>query len=144
MAAITPIRYNKILLAFEFVTGTYSHPCSINGDRAIEFTNTYTQSRLPDCDNTDNPDTLVDYPDTRQCTVNGSGVLDQANLQDFMNLHVGGAAVPAKAFMGGSGGQTVTGNFIVESISINATSKENATVSISGKFTGDYIITPNP
>lgn len=143
MADLTPVVYKSVLLMFEFASGTYTHPCTINGSKAISFSKTFNERRLPNCDDPDEPDTIEDVLDSRRCTINGDGVLDLANLAALIALHESKDPIGCKAVIGGVGGQTVTGLFHLETFDVNVANKEYAQGSIAGKFTGDYVITIN-
>lgn len=147
MARVNGVSYTQVLLAFDLEdTGTFSQFCTINGDKALTLTNTFTESILPDCDDPDLPDIPDHTPDARSVTFSGSGKLHANDLTAFgPDIHITGRKVRCKASVGKPGeGFTVTGFVNFESFEFSSSRKQYAEGSLSGMFTGDYTIAAIP
>ena len=147
MARVNGVSYSQVVLAFDLDdTGTYSQFCTINGDKALTLSNTYVESSLPDCADPNLPDIPEHTPDTRSATFNGGGKLHADDLSKFgTDIHLTGRKVKCKASAGKAGaGITITGFVVFENFEFNSARKQYADGSVSGMFTGEYVIADIP
>ena len=146
MARVNVVKYQEVDLLFDFdADSTFEGLCSINGDKAVAISTTYTETTIPDCDNPDLPD-VPDYTgEMSKVTFSGSGKLDAANIETLTAAAYNGTKVAAKAVVGKAGnGTTIAGEVVIEEFSVNATRKQYADVTISGMFAGAVTFTAIP
>lgn len=63
----------------------FAHDCLINTDRGISFSSETTRQTVPDCDNPDSPGWSELTKDGLSATINGSGMLHTASVEDWFN-----------------------------------------------------------
>ena len=146
MAKVNGVDYAQVLLAFDLdEDGTYETFCTVNGDKALTLSNTWVESSLPDCDDPNAPDIMEHTADSRSVTFNGAGKLHADDISKFGDIHINATKVKCKASVGKPGnGITVTGDVVFESFEFNSSRKQFADGSLSGMFTGDYVIADIP
>lgn len=86
MAAIKYARGTKLLLKFGDgeAPEVFTHACSINASRSIQFTAEENTSVIPDCADLNAPGWIVSDITSKRVTASGSGML---NTPDFDALH---------------------------------------------------------
>lgn len=62
---------------------TFAHPCLINTERGIQFTEQGSDVVVPDCDNPEDPAWLEHVKDGLSATVTGAGTLNVEDVEDF-------------------------------------------------------------
>lgn len=78
MAKPTTIRGTQVLIKIGNAASpeVFTHPCLINMDRSIEFTANGNKIEVPDCTNPDDPAWTEFVKQTLDCTISGTGKLD--------------------------------------------------------------------
>jgi hypothetical protein len=61
----------------------FAHPCLINTQRGIQFQSQANKTIVPDCDNPDDPAWTLVTKDQLGATINGSGTLNVADVEDY-------------------------------------------------------------
>lgn len=146
MAALIPTKFSQLMLKVETTAGVYIHHCLINGDRSLSETTNFTETIVPDCDDADAPGIKYYDAESQDLEFSGTGKVDLGSLDFYAEWSNSGLPKNVKAEVAAteSGGQTYTGEAIIESFEYNGTYKQLAEVTVSGRFTGTYVRTATP
>lgn len=116
MTAPTTIRGSRLLIKIGDGADpeVFTHPCSINAERGIEFSAEMTTTNVPDCDDPEAAQWTGREKKGKSATITGQGVLNASDQdlyfewfdsEDTKNVKV------ADTISGASGGRIYTGAF---------------------------------
>ncbi len=112
-------------------TEVFAHPCMINLDRSFGVSHNYEEDELPDCDTPTNPHDIVRYLRSIDYTVSGSGKVNAADIDTYLDWATGGTTKNCQIQVGGSTtGRYLEGAFYCQ-IDFSGTPKRNAECSIT-------------
>ena len=95
MTQPTRVAYNKVLLKISDGASpeTFAQPCLINGEKALEFSATFTDEMIPDCSDGSLPATVLRHAESIQFTGSGSGKLHQDSMKAYLDLWAAGQPI---------------------------------------------------
>lgn len=136
-------------------TGTYTHYCSINLDRSVNFTNNTQSQNVPDCTDPELPDSVEKTVVSKEFTISGAGIFDQGSDDFFLDWHLGTGGDKRKVIVEigdqtgdnmitGPGGAADGVECILSAYNLTGAHKQNSEASITIESAGDYIRTPKP
>jgi hypothetical protein len=133
--ATTTVSYDKVSLAVDPAGGTtFAHPCSINGEKSVQFVLNLSEDIIPDCENPTNPAQIFRQADTIDMTISGSGKVHQNDVKTYVDLLAAGTSIPAKIRIGtidATGAIEVSCNVYVTGFSVTTSRPTTAEVDIS-------------
>lgn len=85
MAQAQTVRGTKLLVKIEDpeAPGTFTHNCSINGQRSIQFSSQTNDTNVPDCDDPDLMAWIEREKTSLGATIQGAGVLNTPDVPLF-------------------------------------------------------------
>jgi len=109
----------------------FAHPCLLNLSRDISYSHNYEEDEIPDCDTPAKPHAIHRQVRSIDLTVTGSGKLDAAGIDAYLDWCAEGAQKNVMLQIGPStSGRTITGAFYCQ-FSVTGEVKKNADCSIS-------------
>ena len=145
MAVVDAFRGADILVKLSTDGGTtHIHYCSVNSSRGVTLNTETTTQNLPDCDNPFDPSWQSMHVTAKSVSVSGAGMAHKPDIAIFSDLWNGGTKIPAIVEVGGTGGVSFSGEFIISSISWTGERLENAEFDISFESDGEIIIANIP
>jgi len=113
---------------------TFAHDCLINTERGIVFASDENRQIIPDCDNPDDPAWSSLNKDGLTATINGSGMLHTASVEDFFDWFNSDTAKNVRVVInvaGADGGGYWSGAFKLTNFETTGTRNEKATCSVT-------------
>lgn len=97
MTAPTKVAYNQVLLKIGDGASpeTFAQPCLINGEKALEFSATFSDEMIPDCSDGSLPAAVLRHAESIQFTGTGSGKLHQDSVKDYLDKWAAGQPINA-------------------------------------------------
>lgn len=117
----------------------FTHSCSINAERGVEFTSEEGTTVIYDCEDQTLPGWVHSEKTSKRVTFSGGGTL---NVPDFDRLHDlwdAGADFNAKLIIdlaAASGGLIFSGAFKIDTLSLTGNRGEKINVQIAGSSSG--------
>jgi predicted secreted protein len=124
----------KLLVKFGSGGGaqTFTHACSINTDRSIEFSTDSSSTAVPNCTDPSKPAKMVRRVKSNDVKVTGAGITDLPSFKVLLKLWLAGQPVDMQIEQDDdANGWLVEGPFIIDNIKTGAASKEEQTFDIS-------------
>jgi hypothetical protein len=122
-------------LAFKFGNGAdpevFSEECTINTDRSLELSSDVFQGFRADCANPSAPARPVRRVKGIDLRFTGAGTASMASASKLIDLWQSGTAFNGKVIQDHAEGFTITGSWIIESITLGGTHGEDQTFSIT-------------
>lgn len=148
MAEVLYARGVKLLVKVEMTpsSGSYAHFCSVNASRGITFTADTNDQLVPDCSDPDLIAWMQSEKVSLSVAVEGSGMLNTPDIDDFFNWLTDDATRSCKIIVdvaGANGGQIFTGAFHLVTFQITGDRGGKQEVSISLKSSGAVVMTAN-
>lgn len=134
----------KLLIQFGDGAGpeVFTHSCSINTDRKITFSSDVYTSQAANCTNPSKPAMPRRRVKGKDLDVTGAGMSDAPSFKVLLQLWESGEPFNAKIKQdaGAAKGWTVSGEFVIESLSTGGARGEDQAFDISIKPAGDFTI----
>tara|TARA_R100001086_G_scaffold6621_1_gene4036 strand:+ start:566 stop:1018 length:453 start_codon:yes stop_codon:yes gene_type:complete len=109
----------------------FAHPCLVNLSREISFSHNYQEQEIPVCEDTDQPHSIERQVRSVDMTVTGSGVLDAAGIDEYLDWCIEGTQKNVQIQIGPStSGRTITGAFFCQ-FNVSGEVKQSAECSIT-------------
>ena len=122
-------------LAFKFGHSAtpivYSEECTINTDRSLELSSDVFQGFRADCANPSAPARPVRRVKGIDLRFTGAGTASMASASKLIDLWQAGAEFPGKVIQDHAEGFTITGAWIIESITLGGARGDDQTFSIT-------------
>ena len=110
---------------------TLTHYCSINGSRGLTLNTENSSSVLPDCDKPKAPGWKTTRITGLGMSISGAGVAHKADVKVLSDILIAGVSVAGIVEVGGAGGATFSGKFVLTSMAITGERLEDSTFDIS-------------
>ena len=81
---------------------TYTHPCLINLDRSMNVSHNYEEDEIPNCDTPANPHDIERKIRSRDFIVSGTGKLDAAGIDEYLDWAMDGTQKNVQMSLGPS------------------------------------------
>jgi predicted secreted protein len=122
-------------LVFQFGDGggpeTFAAACSINTDRKLDLSSELSDAVLTDCVTPSAPGRHKRRVKSTDLKFTGAGIADIPSFNTLVELWQEGQPFNGKVIQDHSGGKTITGKWLIESMSIGGTKGEEQTFDIS-------------
>ncbi|MDB5458152.1 MAG: hypothetical protein JWP92_3737 [Caulobacter sp.] len=109
----------------------FTAACSVNTERKIEFTSEVIESMRANCTDPKKPGRRSRRVKSTDIKFTGSGVADKASANLLVALQQAGLPFPGKVIQALADGFTITGKWVIESLSMGGTAQEDQTFDIS-------------
>lgn len=117
---------------------TFTASCSINAERKLELSSEVKESKTPPCDDPSAPARKTRRVDSIDLKFTGAGTADMPSWRILKNLWKAAQPFNGKVLQDvDTNGWTVTGSWIIESMSIGGTRGENQEFDISLAIAND-------
>lgn len=122
-------------LVFKFeeaaAPGTYTESASINTDRSVDFSSDISASVRPNLTDRSKPGRMKRRVKSVDLRFEGAGISSIAGSLKLVQLQMSGATVKGKLIQDVTGGWTITGSWVIESIKLGGAKGDDQTFSIS-------------
>lgn len=143
MAYVDPPGGEK--LVFQFGDGgspeVFAAVCSINTDRSVDFSADVYTSQLADCATPSNPATTRRRVKSIDVKFTGAGMTDPASFQTLMQLFLAGQAFNGRLVQDVTGGWTLAGEWVIESLKTGGARGEDQAFDIAVSQAGALSVT---
>lgn len=122
----------------------FTHPCSINTDRKVDFSSDIYSVQVGDCSNPGGPKVTKRRVKGKDIKVTGAGLADPASVKVLLQIW---DAAAADGFNGKlvqdlpANGWTVTGPWVIENLSAGGMDGELQNFDITLSIAGEYELT---
>lgn len=123
-------------------TETFTHACSVNSDRSLDFISEIYQSTVPACDDPSAPAKTIRRVKSKDIKFSGAGVADMASFKTLLQLWNTGTPFNGKAIQDvDAHGWTITALWVIESMKVGGMRGEDQEFSISVGIADEATIT---
>lgn len=109
----------------------YSAACSINTERKVDFSSEVVESMRANCTDPKKPARRSRRVKSTDIKFTGAGTADLPSAKILLQLWEAAQPFPGKVIQALAGGFTITGNWVIESLSMGGTAQEDQTFDIS-------------
>lgn len=109
----------------------FDSACSINTDRKVDFTSEVIESNRANCTNPKKPAKKSRRIKSTDIKFTGAGTADLPSANKLLMLWQAGQPIGGKLIQALEGGWTITGNWVIESLSMGGATQEDQTFDIA-------------
>lgn len=109
----------------------YTAACSINTERKVDFSSEVVESTRANCTDPKKPARRSRRVKSTDIKFTGSGTADLASAKVLLAIWEDAQPFPGKLIQALTGGFTITGDWVIESLSMGGTAQEDQTFDIS-------------